>query len=176
MPFDGKLFPASETLSAALQASGLDRLDLDLLARHKAAELNRNPPGWLYRHRTPVRLAYGLALIGGFICFAMLGAHGPAPSAIAAAAATSALILAALLVPMRGPARWVERPEQDLRSVHPAIRESALRLRGRLPDAEFRVGELFQNRVKLDPYLVADYRGARILLGIWDGETVILRA
>ena len=61
------------------------------------------------------------------------------------------------------------RPKQ----VHPVIRESALRLQEKLPGVKFKLGELIQDRVTLDPHLIAEYDGEQAVLGIWEGEKLI---
>jgi hypothetical protein len=38
------------------------------------------------------------------------------------------------------------------------------------------LGELIQDRITLDPYLVAEYGEDRAVLGIWDGDTLIAPA
>lgn len=174
MPFDGVRSP--QVLEFALEASGLKLLDPGLLERHKLAELQRNPPSWLYRHSTFTQMSYALGLVAGLTSAILLSAAGLPGTGSAVTAATFVLLVLPLVIPIHGPARWEEHLDQDLLSVHPEIRAGALRLKRELPGIDFRVGELFQDRVKLDPYLVADYRGTRILLGIWDGDRVILRA
>jgi len=79
----------------------------------------------------------------------------------------------ALFFPVKGPARWRERPTEDLNEVPAVIRQSAEQLQRRLPGVGFVAGELYQERVRLDPYLVAEYGNARVVLGIWDGDQVI---
>lgn len=80
-----------------------------------------------------------------------------------------------MLVPIKGPAQWRERVIFDLREhqAPAAIREAALRLQDRLPEIRLVVGELVQDRVTLDPYLLAEHGDARAVLGIWDGDQVI---
>ena len=82
-------------------------------------------------------------------------------------------IIAQSTVPVRGPAVWRERTIHDLSVTHPAIRRAAGRLQEHLPEVSFRLGELIQDRTTLDPYLVAEYRNQRVVLGIWDGERLI---
>ena len=65
------------------------------------------------------------------------------------------------------------RALERARQMSLAIRQSAERLRRRLPGVSFVLGELYQEQVRLDPYLVAEYGAARVVLGIWDGEEVV---
>lgn len=181
MPFDGltvrsfDLLPLTPdtTLEAAAARAGLQPLDLALLERHKAAEIERHEPGWLYRHRSALQPAFGVAVVACSIGFIVLEARGFAVPAAALGIALLAMVALAMLKTMRGPAHWEERSVPDLTEVHPQIADAARRLRMRRPDVELRLGELFQHRVMLDPYLVAVAGDERVLLGIWDGATVI---
>jgi hypothetical protein len=176
MPFDGATlaFSAEDALDAACAASGVVRIDYDTLERHKAAQLRLNPPGWSYRHRAAVVLGQAAVLATGVILFMLVSAHDSGQAALDCLFGALGIAALPLLVRARGPARWVERDAPTLEGVHPAIRERALRLKAKLPEAGFRVGELFQDRILLDPYLVIDHRGATAIIGIWDGERVVV--
>lgn len=175
MPFDGANFTLSkqDVLELVMSASGLKLIDLGFLGRHKAEQLRLHPPGWAYRHQPAVALlqvAMLLLSVGLFV--ALLSAH-LVPWGFAAGVAMFVLASAAMFLPVKGPAQWRERMLEDLREVPPTIRETAEQLQHHLPAVGFVVGELFQDRIKLDPYLIAEYGNARVVLGIWDGETVI---
>src|SRR5262249_42052567 len=83
------------------------------------------------------------------------------------------VVLAHSTIPVRGPAVWQERAINNLDSVHAAVRVSAQRLQERLPGVRFRLGELIQDRVTLDPYLLVEYGTERAVLGIWDEDGLI---
>jgi len=87
-----------------------------------------------------------------------------------------AIAMTPAFVRVKGPAEWKERLEPRLRDVPSSIRVKALLLKREVPQMRFFVGELFQQQTKLDPYLVAEYQGERLVLGIWDGEQVIISA
>ena len=171
MPFDLSRSP-HDLLHAAARTSGLRILDLDLLEQHKVAELRHHPPNWGYHHRGALRIAFGLALIVEFLVLVLVESKAD-DLALVPIAVMTATVITAWLAPIRGPARWRERHDQGLIGVHPRVAGPARRLQAELPDVEFQIGELFQDRVKLDPYLVAQCGGARLLLGIWEGERVI---
>ncbi len=175
MPFDAARSP-QDILDTAVAVSGLERLDLAVLESHKLEQVHSHPPGWLYRHAIGVQLGQSWLLLTGIAALGLLGANGLTDWGIAVAIATFLFAVAPLLVPTRGPARWCERLTWDFRAVHPAVAERALMLKRQFPEVRFFLGELYQDRVKLDPYLVAEYRGARVLLGIWDGERVAIKA
>jgi hypothetical protein len=177
MPFDGAnfAFSASEVLESAISAIGLEAIDTCVLDRHKGEQIRRNPAGWAYRHQQAVALAQVAVLLAGVgLCVFFLSMHETGWG-IAGGVALFGLGSSTLFLPVRGPALWHERIVVDLHEVPVKIREPALRLQRRLPEVEFVVGELFQNRVKLDPYLIAQYSDARVVLGIWDGNEVIAR-
>ena len=175
MPFDGVNFAlsAQDVLEAAMSASGLEPIDPCLLDRHKAEQIRRHPAGWAYRHQLAIALAQVAVLIAsGGLFVGLLSAHQMAWG-FASGLAMFGLGLSMLAVPVKGPARWRERAAGDLSELPPAIREAAGQLQRRLPGVAFVVGELYQERVRLDPYLVAEYGNARAVLGIWDGDKVI---
>lgn len=185
MPFDTMMLrplapplPASDaaTLKAAAARAGLKCFDLERLERHKSLELQQHMPSWAYRHRTALRLAFGLTMVAGLLGFVGLAAHGFALASSSTIACVLALLVLAQLKRMRGPAHWEERLAPDLAGVHPLVAETALRLQAQVPDVQFRLGELFQERVLLDPYLVAARGDERLLLGIWNGATILLCA
>jgi hypothetical protein len=136
-------------------------------------ELARHPASWFYRHRVAVHitvLALMLAGVTGSFAVGLLQQPG-----IGVALGFTVLTLAMMQsgISVRGPALWTKRAITDVTPVHPVIRESALRLQEKLPGVKFKLGELIQDRVTLDPYLIAEYNGERAILGIWDGEKLI---
>lgn len=179
MPFDGlNLTPGSaqEVLEAAMSASGLTMSDTRRLDEHKIEQLRAHQAGWAYRHRVALTSAQAIILLVGLTSFIAACTAGVYGYGLIVGAAPLGLALSLPLIPLRGPAEWRESADPDLQRVHPAIRQSALRLKEQLPDVDFRIGELFQDHVRLDPYLLADYRGAQTVLGIWDGEVLIASA
>jgi hypothetical protein len=175
MPFDGARFAFSdhELLDAALSESGLRAIDPGCLARHAAEQLRRHPANWAYRHQHAIALAQIAVLLTGVGLFVGLLSAQHFPSALIAGLAMFGLGSSVLLLPVKGPAEWRERPLADLALVPSPIREAAERLRNRLPGTELVIGELYQERVRLDPYLVAEFGQARAILGIWDGDIIL---
>ena len=175
MPFDGATFrlSAQDVLEEAMSTSRLEAIDPCLLYRHKAEQVLRHPPGWAYRHQQAVALAQVGALLVSVALFVILLSANQAPWGFLGGMAMFALGSSVLFIPVKGPARWRERPIEDLRGVPAPIREAAEKLQRRVPRVGFVVGELYQERVKLDPYLLAEYRSGRVVLGIWDGDKII---
>jgi hypothetical protein len=56
------------------------------------------------------------------------------------------------------------------------IARLARALQSEADGSELVLGELLQEQVVLDPYLLLRYRGERICLGVWDGRRVITAA
>jgi hypothetical protein len=175
MPFDGRnaILATRQSLVAPMFASRIEPVDPDVLVQHKADELRRHPAGWFYRHSVAVQITTLVLLLAGTVAsFAVAFAMHPAMG-IGAGLAILALATVQSAVPVRGPALWRERTINELGAVHPIVRDSALRLQEQLPEVKFRLGELIQDRTTLDPYLIAEYRGERAVLGIWDDATLI---
>jgi len=175
MPFDGlkPALSAEDALATAFAAAGVGMIAPQLLASHKAKQLQRYEPSRFYRHGAALVLAQCALLLiaaGGFCALSSSG-HPWLGSAVGAFAL--ALLLAPLKLRVRGPARWRERRVRTLDGVHPEIRARAQRLTRQIPELDYRVGELIQDEVTLDPYLIAEYRGERAVVGIWDGASLI---
>ena len=163
-------------LDRAIASLGIQAIPSELLQRHKLEQLGRHPPGWIHAHQVAIRFTQSLALAIGLLGFAMLRAVGAPSLAFATMVGMVAVVLVPMLVRSQGPASWRERLDRDLVNVHPELRHVALNIRRVLPDVAFYVGELRQDRVLLDPYLIAECRGQRAILGIWDGEALIAKA
>ena len=136
MPFDGtKLAPSAEdALAIAFATSGLAMIEPDALEKHKAAQIARHPPGWMYRHGKAVVLAQGALLPVAAGSFCALSSSSQSAWGAAVGLFALVLIMLPLLLPVRGPAQWRERAVADLDEVHPVVRDRALRLARRLED------------------------------------------
>jgi hypothetical protein len=178
MPFDGAHFTLSahDRLETAVYRSGLRPIDPGFLNRHKAEQIRRHPASWAYRHQHAVALAQVAVLLASVGAFVVLLSAHQAPWGFVAGLMMFGFGSSALFFPVKGPARWRERRVEDLAEVPAAIRERAKRLQRHLPGIDFVVGELYQERIRLDPYLVAEYGATRVVLGIWDGDNVIAGA
>lgn len=175
MPFDGASFAlrAPDLFEAALAASGLKPIDQHVLTRHKAEQIRRHPPSWAFRHLQTVEFCQVAALVVGVVAFVALFSADRIGWGSAAGLTAFAVGIVPMLFPIRAPAQWRERSIDDLDEVPPAIRDAARMLRDQAPETRFIVGELFQERIRLDPYLIAEYGSSRAVIGIWDGDAVI---
>lgn len=174
MPFDGRVaLVIRDDLELALLECGFETVDPAALDAHKAAEIEKHPAGWLYRHRSAIQVTSVALLIAGAVAaFAMASAQHEGFSLLVALVPLC-FIIALSTVPVRGPAFWREQAIYDLSVVHPAVQRAAQRLQDLLPEVRYILGELIQDRTMLDPYLIAEYRNERVVLGIWEGERLI---
>jgi hypothetical protein len=175
MPFDGANFALSDrdVLKSAVSKSGLDPVDPRFLDRHKFEQIRRHPASWAYRHQQVVALGQVAVLLASVGAFVVLLSVHQAPWGLVAGLAMFALGSSLLFFPVKGPARWREREVLGLREVPEVIRERAEKLQHHLPGIRFVIGELYQEQVRLDPYLLAECGNAEVVLGIWDDAEVM---
>jgi hypothetical protein len=169
MPFDGQnaaLITLPDTLEAALIESAIETVEPHILDAHKAEEIRLNPAGWFYRRRVVVQITSIALLTVGTVAASALFVLVHVELGIGLLLLTLAFAIAQSTIRVRGSALWRERAIEDLNALHPVVREAAERLQERLPQVDFRLGELIQNRTILDPYLVAEYGDERAVLGM----------
>lgn len=185
MPFDALLVPVRpRPLSAVLEEYGVEPVSFDVLAAHKRAQLERFAPSFWHHHQTWLPVG----LVGSVGCMAASG--GVANNLLPGSLLSSWLslgwmgVLGLLVVfgvfRVSAGATWEERrvaPELlGQVGVPTEIARLARVLCRHLPDATLILGELVQEEVVLDPYLLLQWEGQRICLGIWDGTTVLAAA
>ena len=178
MPFDALVGFERRTLAEALDRLAIAAVSWQYLEDHKRAQLHRFAPSFWHAHQTWLPIG----LIGSVGCMA---ASGGLANRMAFTDASSWLTLAwtgviGLLILFgvfraHGGAEWHERciAPGALRHVPPAIAAVARDLLDELPDAALILGELKQQEVVLDPYLLLEHDGGRVCLGIWDGARII---
>ncbi len=165
------------TLTEAVERLGLRPVPGDLLEAHRREQVRRNPASFFFRHRWIAPLltvsSFAVSVAGA----ALVGTSVAAVSVILAGMlpALAGIVLASRKV--RGEAYWVERRilERELGAakIPTAIRGVAYATKREFPPARLILGELRQDTVVLDPYLIAEYGDDRVVLGIWDGAEVI---
>ncbi|MGE0224257.1 MAG: hypothetical protein AB7S57_13410 [Acetobacteraceae bacterium] len=182
MPFDvlTNILPPAR-LSEVLVQYGLTPVSNDALERHKRAQLERFGPSFWYRHHHWLGIGL-LVSIGCMAATAGLSSQAAPGSPIPPYLTLGWMVVVALLIGggtirLRSGSHWEERwvPAAWLESydVPPSIAARARLLQRDLPGSTLIMGELMQESVLLDPYLVLEHRGERICLGIWDGDEVI---
>jgi hypothetical protein len=186
MPFDALVAPAQPNLlSEVLADHGITPVGMELLEAHKRAQLERFAPSFWYRHQ-PLLPA---ALLGSVGCMAATGGLTqrmmPGGSPVSgwltlAWMCVIGLLIAAGVFRVRAGSHWEERwvPADWLREldVPEPIALLARELCRKLPGTSLILGELKQQHVVLDPYLLLDCDGDQICLGIWDDGGIVARA
>ena len=183
MPFDALIAPARPKLLTDLLADlGITPVGQDVLEAHKRAQLDRFAPSFWYRHQ-PLLPA---ALLGSVGCMAATG--GLAQRTLAGGSPVSGwltlgwmcvigLLIAAGVFRVRAGSHWEERwvPVgwlEDLAVPEP-IALLARDLSRLVPGSSLILGELKQEYVVLDPYLMLDCDGVQVCLGIWDDNGIV---
>jgi hypothetical protein len=182
MPFDALVAPARPRLLAdVLQDQGLSPVSWQTLAEHKRAQLEKFRPSFWQQHQ--IWLPVGL--LGSVGCMAASGgfANRIMPSSVLPSWLTLAwMCVIALLVlfgVFRGHAgshweeRWVAGGWLRGLGVPQPIAAIALSLHREAPGSALILGELIQEDVVLDPYLLLEHDGELVCLGIWDDGRII---
>jgi hypothetical protein len=182
MPFDALIAPARPRLLAdVLLDQGLEPVSWQRLAAHKRAQLETFRPSFWQQHQTWLPVG----LIGSVGCMAASGGFAnrimPA-SMLPSWLALGWMCVIALLVVFgvfRGHAgshweeRWVAGAWLRGLGVPEPIAAIALSLHREAPGSALILGELVQEEVVLDPYLLLEHYGEQVCLGIWDGGRII---
>jgi hypothetical protein len=183
VPFDALLAPSEpRTLARTLDDRCIVPLDRAVLAAHKQAQLARYQPSFWVRHEAWLPIA----LVGSVGCMAASGGltHGIGADASLLASAPSliwmgsfALLIVFGVFRVHAGAYWQERTvaveELGRAGVPREIAATARLLHRDLPGSELILGELVQQEVVVDPYLIVMYDDAMACLGIWDDAGVI---
>lgn len=181
MPFDGT---RNASLAERLAWAGITPVPDSVLEAHKAAEIRKHPESRLYRHREKmpryiVQVSYA---IGGLMASgATVLWWGPDTSnavffgTLCGIGATIASLMTSITVlseiQIKGPAEWQERLwGGELPTALTVIARAAQQVE---PRSRLVIGELIQDSVVLDPYLILSTGTERVCLGIWDGEAII---
>lgn len=183
MPFDALVAPAQpKPLFELLSDHGVTPVGLEVLEAHKRAQLERFAPSFWFRHQ-PLLPA---ALLGSVGCMAATGGLAqrvmPGGSPVSGWLTLGWMCVIALLIGagvfrVRAGSYWEERwvPVDWLADlgVPEPIALLARELSRRLPGSSLILGELKQEHVVLDPYLLLDCDGTQVCLGIWDDGGIV---
>jgi len=183
MPFDALVAPAQpKLLPDVLTDLGIVPISLEQLAAHKQAQLDRFAPSFWYRHQ-PMLPA---ALLGSVGCMAATG--GLSQRMMAGGSPVSgwltlawmcviALLIGAGVFRVRAGSHWQERwvPVDWLQGlgVPEPIALLARDLCREVPGSALILGELIQEHVVLDPYLLLERDGEQVCLGIWEDGRIV---
>jgi hypothetical protein len=183
VPFDALIAPPEpKTLTRALDDRCIAPIGWSSLAAHKQTQLARYQPSFWQRHEAWLPIA----LVGSVGCMAASG--GPTHGLVAEASLLSwcptliwmssfALLIVFGVFRARAGAHWQERniPVEDLDrlGVPEEIAATARALHRDVPGSELILGELIEEEVVLDPYLILVCNNEIVCLGIWDAGGVI---
>jgi len=175
MPFDALLAPPRpRRLADILVDWHIAPVSLEALAEHKEAQLERFAPSFWYQHQTWLPVG----LIGSVVCMALSGGGSSWLSLFWLSVMTLLIVFGVFRV--SAGARWEERPVASEMlielGVPLGIARLARDLQVEVDGSELILGELMQEEVVLDPYLLLRCRGERVCLGIWDGRRVVTAA
>jgi|SRR5579871_1078198 len=176
MPFDALLVPAHRRLANAVP--------LEALEAHRQAQLERYAPSFWHQHQTWLPIG----LVGSVGCMAASGglANGALPGSLLPSwlcvfwLSVVGLLIVFGVFRVSAGARWEERcvapwALEEL-GVPGRIAALARALCSEMPAANLILGELKQEAVVLDPYLLIEFAGERCCLGIWEGKRIIAAA
>ncbi len=183
MPFDALVAPERpKLLFEVLADRGITPVSQEALEAHKRAQLERFAPSFWYRHQ-PLLPA---ALLGSVGCMAASGGVAqrmmPGGSPVSGWVTLGWMCVIGLLIGagvfrVRAGSHWQERwvPADwlpDLGVPEPIAR-LARELCRHVPGSSLILGELKQEHVVLDPYLLLDCDGDQVCLGIWYEGAVV---
>ncbi len=176
MPLDALLTPDYRRLANAVP--------LEALEAHRQAQLERFAPSFWHQHQAWLPVG----LIGSVGCMAASGgiANGALPDSllpswlcVAWLGVIGLLILFGVFRASAG-AHWEERCVAPWAleevGVPTPVASLARSLCDDIPGATLILGELKQEEIVLDPYLLITFAGERNCLGIWDGDRIIAAA
>jgi hypothetical protein len=201
MPFDGTMLKTS--FVDVLRDAGINPIPNEVWIAHKRAQIKLHPGSWAYQHRNFLRemialsgmaSVFGMALgalgmiISGFsLCF---GGHDPfgVYSLIAAVAVIGVSFVAAYAmstamdIKLKQPAEWKEHvltrwglQRNDWFNAPEPVQALMNKVASLDPSLQYAYGELIQGYELLDPYfyVLDPNTNKKIVLAIWDGDTVL---
>lgn len=182
MPFDALVAPVRQkSLREILADQGIEPVSLESLAAHKQAQVERFAPSFWYRHQALLPTALlgsvaGMAASGGLA--QQIGHGSPWPSILTLGwMCVIAMLIGAGVFRVRAGSHWEERwvpvgwlddlgvPERIAEVARTAYRET--------PGSALIMGELIQEEVVLDPYLLLERDGEIVCLGIWEDGHIV---
>jgi hypothetical protein len=185
MPFDALIAQVRPRLLAEiLDELGAMPVPLEALAAHKRIQLERFAPSFWHQHQTWLPVG----LIGSVLCMAMSGgiANGALPGSLLPSwlslfwLGVMTLLIVFGVFRVSAGARWEERFVAAEMLIELGVPMPIARLAGNFrreaSGSALIMGELLQQEVVLDPYLLLEYGSERVCLGIWDGGRIIAAA
>jgi len=196
MPFDnlpvsGTVFSTPPlTLAATVQHLGIAPVPHQILLAHKISQLHKYPGNWWFHHTAlgsifvVISFFVSILFASGCLISAMMSVHAgdyDVALILAVLGGAAAIIVNGILIPialskkLKGPAIWIEHTGIGMLTTVPSSMAGLVwQIKTLLPRVIIVVGELRQESVSLDPYLLVRYGIEEIVIGIWDDETGVL--
>ncbi len=179
MPFDALVAVTRQrTLADTLDDNGLKPVSWQTLAEHKADQQRRYGPSFWHRHQAILSIMLVVTSpMAGAIAAASSGFN--AHSGVLAITGSFvwmcmvALITGTGMIRLRAGSHWEEREVLTYADVPAPIARVARQLKADVPGARLILGELKREETVLDPYLLIEFRGECVCLGIWENDKVI---
>lgn len=180
MPFD-VLGNSSFTLADHLDVLGIRPVPMDQLTAYKAEQIRLHPKHLLLRN-WPALTTFAVYTIGSIYKaepLTLIGAPWWAWAGVIAGCALVGAVLTAVTyimismvlsaagVRLKTQAYWHEH-DAFLPALPTDIRTIARKISRNMPAATFRIGELIQKDIVIDPYLLVRFKGETACIGIWD--------
>lgn len=180
MPFDVLVNP-SFTLVDHLHALGIRPVPMEQLTAYKAEQVRLHPKHLLMRPWFSLTLVavYTIGWIYKADPFKFIGAPWWTWVMVGIGCVVMGAVLTAVTfmiisigfnatgTKVKTQAYWKEG-DAFLPALPREIRAVARQISTHMPAATFRVGELIQNEVVIDPYLLVRFKGETACIGIWD--------
>lgn len=175
----------AESLSDLLEQRDIEPVDWGALAAHKQAQQRKFGPTFWYRHQASL----GFTLVGsiGFMALTAGGANsmmppssqGPLWISMVWMCFVAALIVSGVFRARAGShweERWLPVDRLETSGVPASIAALARSMHREIPGSTLILGELIQESVVLDPYLLLVRGEERVCLGVWDDAGIIAAA
>jgi hypothetical protein len=186
MPLDALARTAgAEPLAELLEQRDIKPVDWSTLAAHKAAQLRQFGPTFWYRHQTALGVTLiasigGMALTAGAANSMMLPSSWiPMWISMGWMCLVAGLIVSGVFNARAGSywdERWLPIDRLEAAGVPEPIAAMARSLHREMPGSTVVLGELIEESVVIDPYLLLVLGHERVCIGVWDDEGIIASA
>ena len=191
VPFDS--LSLGNNLAQTIADLGIVPIPMDELVAYKAAEIIKHPPsiigdfiekqGILIFFIVNYTIIISSVIAFIFFCFTVISFMSDATLSPFCFIATFTFSLFASITELvyrgygpkfRGSAKWTETYCQiNTHHIPHPITVIARDVITLLPNCRLIIGTLIQNKTDLDPYLIVDHHGDKIVLGIWNDDGII---
>jgi hypothetical protein len=173
MPFDALVRTTHQNLPDALAFYGIEPVSDEVLVRHKREQMRLTRASFLVTWKPWMLLG---TLVLGVAAYTVDGWE----TGIVAAISTMLFVMGRAMYggvrPLLGQGRWRETANVPYWVAPQPIRDVARDLLDHLPEGKLIIGKLVRDEVVLDPYLLFEWRGEQVCLGIWDLDGIVAQS